>query len=60
MKSTGYEHQNHKFRVFRQSPKIPQILFRIKAADIYLKAHGKYRKEGKSRDTAEDVVRKIM
>ena len=36
------------------------ILFRIKAADIYLKAHGKCRKEGKSRDTAEDVVRGIM
>jgi len=24
MKSTGYEHQNHKFRVFRQSLQVSQ------------------------------------
>jgi len=25
MKSTGYEHQNHKFRVFRQSLQVSQV-----------------------------------
>jgi hypothetical protein len=34
---------------------------RLKAADIYLKAHGKYKQTDKdSRDTAEDVIQRVM
>jgi hypothetical protein len=42
------------------SGKITQHFISDKGRCIYLKAHGKCRKEGKSRDTAEDVVRRIM
>ncbi len=47
-------------RAVREGLLDPDPNVRLKAADIYLKAHGKYREDGKSKDTAEDVVQRIM
>ena len=48
------------FDKFHLMDRYRNILFRLKDTDIYPKAQRKYREEGKSRDTAEDVVQRIL
>ena len=48
-------------KAIREGLENPDINVRLKAADMYLKAHDKYRDRQKGRETsAEDVVRRII